>query len=359
MPIRVLMIAPQAPILGGQGVQAEKLLAHMASEPELDVAFLPMNPRLKGPLAVLHDIKLVRTALMLGLYVAKVLPAARRHDLIHVFAAGNFSFYFAPTPAILAGKLFGKPVLVHYHDGRAERHLAHWPGARRLLSWATAIVSPSEYLVDVFAKFGLQARAIYNVVDAAAFHYRERPHPRPIFHHNRAFEGLYNVACTLRAFGIVQQRYPEARLILTHDGPLRGELERLSEELGLHNVEFRGKVSQAETPAILDSVDIYLSSSNVDCMPVSILECFASGLPFAATAAGGTTYMVDDGRTGLLVPLDDHEALAAAALRLIEEEGLALRLTRAGLAELAKYDWRSSLREQWMSVYRELRASSP
>jgi glycosyltransferase involved in cell wall biosynthesis len=317
-----------------------------------------MNPRLRGALEFLHEVKYVRTVVTLLLFVAKLLPATRRHDLVHVFAAGNFSFLLAPAPAILAGKLFGRPVLVHYHDGRAETHLANWPGARRLLSWATVVVSPSEYLVDVFARFGLRARAIYNVVDAAAFHYRERPRPRPVFHHNRAFEALYNVPCTLRAFGMVQQRYPEARLILTHDGPLRAEMERLAVELGLRNVEFRGRVSQRETPVLLDSVDIYLTSSNIDCMPVSILECFACGLPFAATAAGGTAYLVDNERTGLLVPLDDHEALAAAALRLIEEEGLALKLTRAGHAELDKYDWDRSLREQWLGVYRELIASS-
>ncbi len=354
MPIRILMIAPQAPILGGQGIQAEKLLARMAAESELDVTFLPMNPRLRGPLRLLHEIKLVKTALMIVLYVAKLLAAVSRHDLIHVFAAGNFSFLFAPAPAILIGRLFGKPVLVHYHDGRAEGHLSRWPGARWLLSRAGAIVVPSEYLAEIFARFGLETEVVKNVVEGDAFDYRERERPRPIFHHNRAFEAHYNVPCTLRAFGIVQQRYPDARLILTHDGPLRGKLERLVRELDLRNVEFRGKVSQEQTPAILDSVDVYLTSSNVDCMPVSILECFAAGLPFAATAAGGTTHMVDDDRTGLLVPLDDHEALAAAALRLIEEPGLAARLARAGRAELANYDWDASLREQWIAAYGEL-----
>ena len=356
MPIRVLMIAPQAPILGGQGVQAEKLLARMASEPELDVTFLPMNPRLTGPLRFLHEIKLVKTALMLLLYVSKLIPAARRHDVIHVFAAGNFSFLFAPAPAILAGRIFGKPVLVHYHDGRAEQHLRKWLGARKLLSWASMIVTPSEYLVDIFERFSLQTRAIPNVVDASAFRYRERSSPRPLFHHNRAFEELYNVPCTLRAFAIVQQRYPQATLILTHDGPLREELEKLARKLGLRNVEFRGKVSQEDTPELLDSVDIYLTSSDIDCMPVSLLECFAAGLPFVATATGGASHMVENGRTGLLVPLGDHEALAAAALRLLEEPGLAVRLARAGREELAAYDWDGSLREQWLAVYRELAA---
>ena len=353
-PIRVLLIAPQAPIFGGQGIQAQRLLAHLEREPEVRVTFLPMNPRFWGALAFLHDIPLFKTALMVTLYVAKLLPAAARHDVIHVFAAGNFSFLFAPAPAILIGRLFGKPVIVNYRDGRAEQHLANWPGARRLLSWATVIVSPSEYLVDVFAKFGLRARSIFNIIDPSTFQYRERTKPRPRFLHNRGFEELYNVPCTLRAFQIVQQRYPDAQLVLTHDGPLRGELERLVAELGLRNVELRGKVSQQETPAVLDWADIYLTSPNLDCMPGSLLECYAAGLPLAATAAGGIPYIVDDGRTGLLVPPDDHEELAAAALRLLEEEGLATRLARAGREELAKYDWDRNVRAGWIGLYREL-----
>ena len=353
-PVRVLLIAPQAPILGGQGVQAQRLTASLRTDPEVTVTFLPMNPRLGGRAAFLHDVKLVKTILMVALYVAKLVPAALRTDVIHVFAAGNFSFLFAPAPAILVGKLFGKPVIVNYRDGRAEQHLTNWIGARRLMSWATAIVAPSEYLVDVFAKFGLKAQSIPNVIEASAFRYRERPRPRPVFLHNRGFEELYNIPCTLRAFQTIQRRYADARLILTHDGPLRGAMERLAAELGLRNVEFRGRVSQQETPAILDEADIYLTSPNLDCMPGSLLECYAAGLPLVATAAGGIPYIVDDGRTGLLVPVNDAEAMASAALRLLEEDDLAERLTRAGRAELQKYNWQTTVRDQWVGLYRRL-----
>ncbi|MEZ5366943.1 MAG: glycosyltransferase family 4 protein [Bryobacterales bacterium] len=330
------------------------MVQQLDPDPQVDLVFLPMNPRLSGPLRFLHEIKLVKTALMFFLYVAKLIPASARADVIHVFAAGNFSFLFAPAPAIVVGKLLGKPVIVNYRDGRAESHMRNWWGAQRLMSWATAIVAPSGYLVDVFARFGLEAQSIPNVIDPSRFHYRERPKPRPAFLHNRGFEELYNVPCTLRAFQIIQRRYPEARLTLTHDGPLRAELERLSVELGLRNVEFRGKVSQQATPDVLDEADVYLTSPNIDCMPGSLLECYASGLPFVATASGGIPYIVDDGRTGLLVPPNDHEAMAAAALRLLEEDGLALRLTRAGRAELPKYDWNATVGDQWLGLYRTL-----
>jgi hypothetical protein len=65
------------------------------------------------------------------------------------------------------------------------------------------VVTPSAYLVDVFARFGLKAQAVFNIVDAARYRYRERAPLAPVFLHNRAMEPLYNVACTLRAFQIV------------------------------------------------------------------------------------------------------------------------------------------------------------
>ena len=166
-------------------------------------------------------------------------------------------------------------------------------------------------------------------------------------------EPLYNVACSIRAFALVQKRYPGARLILSHDGPLRQELERLAAVLGLNHVEFIGRVSQEKSPELYASVDIYFTSPNIDNMPLSLLECFAAGVPVVATRVGGIPYILDHERTGLLVERNDHEAMAAAAIRLIEEEGLATRLTEAARVECQKYLW-PALRGQWVSLYREL-----
>ncbi len=98
----------------------------------------------------------------------------------------------------------------------------HWPLARRLMRLATTIVVPSDYLVDVFAalrtaRHAHSQRGRNRIASSIA----TRPRPRPVFLHNRGLATEYNPACTLRAFAIIQQRYPEARLTIAHDGPLR------------------------------------------------------------------------------------------------------------------------------------------
>ncbi len=88
-------------------------------------------------------------------------------------------------------------------------------------------------------------------------------------------------------------------------------LEQLAKDLQLRNTRFVGRVPHDQIAELYDSADVYLTSPNIDCMPGSLLECFASGLPIVATRAGGIPYIVKDRESGLLVDIDDHEALAA------------------------------------------------
>jgi len=106
-------------------------------------------------------------------------------------------------------------------------------------------------------------------------------------------------------------------------------------------------------PALCDAADVYLNASNVDNMPLSILEAFAAGLPVVTTDAGGIPYIVEHERTGLLVPMNDCEALAAQALRLLEDAEFALRLARGARAECDKYRW-AAVRGLWVEFYNEV-----
>jgi len=151
----------------------------------------------------------------------------------------------------------------------------------------------------------------------------------------------------------VQQRYPEACLTIAHDGPLRSELERMVTDWGLNNVRFVGTVPQSEVPALYDAADIYLTSPNIDNMPGSLLECYASGLPVVATNVGGIPYIAQNEETALLVDVNDHEGMARAAMRLIQEEGLAQRLANAARQQCHLYTG-TAIRSDWLALYDEL-----
>lgn len=351
--VRVLLIAPSLDIIGGQSIQADQLLRRLEREPGVEIRFLPVNPRLPRMLRI----KYLRTVAASVVYLARLVANIGSADLLHIFTPGYFAFYLAPVPALLLARIFGRQTILNYHDGRAEDHLAYWPLARRLMRAATAIVAPSDYLVNVFARFGITATRIHNIAQVGLRPYRERRHPRPVFLHNRGLAPEYNPACTLRAFAIIQQRYPEARLTLAHDGPLRSELEALATQLGLRQTQFIGPVPPQRMAPLYDSVDIYLMSPNADNMPLSVLECFASGLPVVSSAAGGIPDLIEDQLTGLLFPPNDDEAMAACILRMLEEPGLAARLAANARSRCAKYSW-SEIGPQWLALYSRLSSAS-
>jgi glycosyltransferase involved in cell wall biosynthesis len=138
---------------------------------------------------------------------------------------------------------------------------------------------------------------------------------------------------------------------VAHDGPLRKQLEALAVSLGLRQTKFVGSVSPGAMAALYDSADIYLMSPNADNMPLSVLECFAAGLPVVSSNAGGIPNIIEDQNTGLLFAPDDHVGMAACALRLLEEPGLAARLAANARSGCARYAW-SAIGPQWIARYR-------
>jgi glycosyltransferase involved in cell wall biosynthesis len=353
MAIRVLLIAPSMDILGGQAVQAKTLFEQINALAGLRMAFLPINPRLPGPLRHLQRIKYVRTVATWFWYIPLLLGKATQCDVVHIFSAGLTSFSLWTIPGALAARLFGKKLIIHYHDGQLEEHLARFPSARPVLALAHAIITPSGFLTDVFARHGIQARPILNSLEMDLFHYRPRRKLRPAFMTNRILEPLYNVECILRAFAIIQRRCPEAELTIAHDGVCRPALERCAASLQLKNTQFVGRVPHQRVASLYDAADIYLTSPNFDCMPGSILECYASGVPIVATKAGGIPYIATDEETALLVDLDDHEAMAARCFRLLKDEDLVERLTTRARQELVKYE-PGTVRDEWAALYRQL-----
>lgn len=345
----VAMVAPSLEILGGQGVQAAALAEGLRAD-GYAVDFIPINPGFPRGLGWLRRQPYVRTVVNQALFLPG-LHRIRPAHVAHVFSASYWSFLLAPASAMLAARSLGKRVVLHYHSGEAEDHLAHWgPLVHPWLRLAHEIVVPSAYLGEVFARHGYRARVIPNVVDTSAFRFRARRPLRARLLSTRNFEPHYAVENTLEAFALLRERRPEATLVLAGYGSLEPRLRRRAAELGAQGLEFRGRVAPRDMPSLCDEADLFVNSSVVDNQPVSILEAFASGLPVVSTGTGDIARMVSHGTTGTLVPPRDPPAMAAAVAALLDDPDRALRMAARARREAEGCSW-AHVREAWAEVY--------
>jgi glycosyltransferase involved in cell wall biosynthesis len=157
----------------------------------------------------------------------------------------------------------------------------------------------------------------------------------------------------VRAFALVKKQYPEAQLCLVGNGPLQGEIEELTKQLGLADVEFAGPIPREQIGRYYEQNDIFINASWLDNMPVSILEAFASGTPVVTTAPKGIRYLVEHEHTGLLCEPGDWNTLANNVVRLLREPELALQLARNAHEASQRCRW-EAIREQWLEIYRSM-----
>jgi len=123
------------------------------------------------------------------------------------------------------------------------------------------------------------------------------------------------------AVPLVLERHPDVRFVVVGEGPIRDELERLAEGLP---VEFLGH--REDVPAELARFDVFALPTRFEGLCLAVIEAQAVGVPVVATPVGGIVETVVHGETGLLVPVDDPAALAAAVSRLLEDRELAARV---------------------------------
>jgi glycosyltransferase involved in cell wall biosynthesis len=122
----------------------------------------------------------------------------------------------------------------------------------------------------------------------------------------------------LGAAARVLVEFPKAKFVVVGEGPDRDRLERLIDDLKIReSISMLGR--RDDMPSVYASLDVMVSSSRQEGLPMAILEGMASGLPLVATDVGDVATMVLDGRTGVLVPAGDKNLLAGAIVELLRD----------------------------------------
>ena len=159
----------------------------------------------------------------------------------------------------------------------------------------------------------------------------------------------------LRAFKLVNERKPEARLVLVGDGPERASLESLAAGLGIDSrVVFYGFTE--DVAAAMSAFDVFVLSSIHEGISISLLEAFAMGIPVVVTDVGGNPEVVRHMETGLIVPPRDEGRLADALTELLDDKQLCGKMIKNQREVVTGEFSAETMAQRTEELYRELMA---
>jgi glycosyltransferase involved in cell wall biosynthesis len=230
------------------------------------------------------------------------------------------------------------------HPRRAVRnYLLHAP-----LTMYSGIAALSQHERERLIELGIAPERITvlpNALDLSQFRAPaaevQLPFTRPIilFIGQLVYRKGFDVLA--RAMPAVLARFPHASFVfISHNRQEEPTLRQLAGDAGaLHAMHLLGNVSEPEKVRLLQSADLVVAPSRYEGFGIPIIEAMAAGRPLITTDAPAGNELVEHERTGLLVPYADHDALAAAIVRVLIDPALAERLGRNGRQQVVgRYD---------------------
>lgn len=257
--------------------------------------------------------------------------AADPPDLIH--AHNVTALVYGAFAAKLAG---GIPVVYTEHDrsfpGRIPDRALHFAAGRLV----DRVVVVAEWLKRALARWegfdssrievipnGIEEERFSATIDrGVARMVLGIPQDAKVVSCVARLDPIKNHRALIAAFRHVATIWPEALLLLAGGGK---EKERIEAEIARHDLGDRVRLlgELRDVPALLAASDLHALASHSEGMSLTLIETHAAGRPTVATSVGGNPEVVEDGRTGLLVPPGDVFGLATAITRLLQDRTLA------------------------------------
>ena len=339
--LKICIVGPLPPPLGGMAIQMEKLIARLQQE-GFAIISVPTNPDLPKSLSPANKIPGLRTLIRSFVFLFLLVKAMKKSQVVY-FLSGFLNFFLWVTlPAIVLSKIMGKPFILNARGGGAPDFFRQYRFfLKPVMKWLALVTVPSGFLQKVFKEnFNINGVIVPNIADLNQFHFKKRCPLIPSFIIARNLEPYYNVACAVRGFALIKNQYPRAILGIAGDGSLKNEIKKLVNDLNLGEaVCFHGEISHENMSELYARYDIMLNTSNVDNLPGVILEAFASGLPVVTTNAGGIPFLVEDGLSGLIIEKNDSNMLAEKCRLLLEDPMLGADLSKNGRRICNMYSW--------------------
>lgn len=284
---------------------------------------------------------------------------------VHGYAASNFGR--------IAARLAGIPLVLHEHFADPKM-----PGYQKipdfvLRGWTSRAIAVSQSTADFLIRDrfvpGDKVDVVFNGAPLDHFAPRTRdegdrvraelgiPLDAPVITTIGRLNAQKGHATLIAAAPIVAKQFPQVRFLIAGDGDLLGPLKAQASALGVSaTTVFAGH--RTDVPEILAATDIVCISSNYEGTPLVLFEAMAAAKAVVSTSVDGCAEIIEEGRTGLLVPPRDPEKLGAALCRVLAEPSLREALGNQAKEASKRYDIQACVRAMERIYDRLLPAAS-
>lgn len=287
---------------------------------------------------------------LLHMWVA-ILWNARKTDFVLLDTYSTLNFWYAYTCSLWC-RLFHLKYIPILHGGNLPtRFQKNSKQAKALVNYAYRTVIPSAYLQEHLKHFHIpRSVVIPNTLALENYPFLPRPIAPLRLLWVRAIDAIYNPELALQTLVLLRKNYPDAQLTMV--GPYKGISEQeWQQTLERYNVPviMTGALSKQAWIALAKEHTIFINTTTIDNMPVSVMEAMALGLPVVSTNIGGMPYLIEQEVTGVLVPSNDSEAMAQAIESLLLDTDKTHQIITQARERITAYDW-SNVRLKWLDL---------
>ena len=264
----------------------------------------------------------------------------RKVSLLFIDVYSTKAFYFALYFSIIS-KILSLKYIPIIHGGNIESRIkkTRWL-TNFIFKNADVSIAPSIFVFNIFKKNNYSIRYIPNCIDFSYYKFKIREKIRPRIFWLRAFHGIYNPEMAIYVLKDLCEFYSNASLTMVgadKDGSLK-KCKEISKKYNLnHKVKFFGYLKKFEWIEKAKKHDIFINTSKIDNMPVSIIEMMALGLPIISTNVGGIPFILESHKNSLLVRSNDIKNMSMKIKYLIENHSIATTLSINALHDSKKF----------------------
>ena len=266
----------------------------------------------------------------------------KKTNLVIIDVYSGWAFYYSLIISTLSN-IFKVPYFTILHGGNLKHRLDKYKKFSKLVfKNSNKIISPSIYLKKVFEQHNYKVIYIPNFINLKKYKCKIRDKIKPKILWVRAFHKVYNPEMAINVAFEIKKKYNDVELCMVgpdNDGSLV-KCKKICKELGLEeNVIFTGLLTQKEWILLSTSYDIFINTTNIDNMPVSIIEAMALGFPIVSTNVGGLSLFLKNNIDSLLVEKKSVKEMVSKILLLLENNKKCKELSINSRTSAEQFSW--------------------